>query len=370
LKRSAALFLLVPFLLAGCSQTPGAGLLPGAEPAHSKLDESGVEKIKSTKKAVLDLRSGKLTAEASGLGTKAADIEVPEGIDLTIIGPKGSFEAKTTHLKYTTSNERLANEVTYEVRADSNEAYFKLLNDGVKKHGLPGHATDKWIQAITKTPDFDEGADLGTGYATGLAVQYDTIYDGPDGTRLVGVTVTEQPTYAPAAASPLDTMGFEKDPMSQYVETITTPEEKVARLRAYTALPEVLNAASPAHPTPASAYKDLFEKDIITANYRDRFNDQTDWGTGQFPARNAGYTYQVTGIYCPMHEQTLAVLDRGFLGCSFTGTFMHDGEPVSKSTAEAVTGWNTADADHMQRAEVYMKKDAGYWKVDDIKFYG
>jgi hypothetical protein len=162
-------------------------------------------------------------------------------------------------------------------------------------------------------------------------------------------------------------MDSEKDPMREYVESVTTPEEKVARLRSYTAVPEILNAASPANETPTSVYEQLFDKDIITASYRALTKDQTDWGTGQYPARNAGFTYQVTAMYCPMHEQTLAVLDRGYLRCSFTGQYMRDGQPVSKSEAERVTWVTTADDDEVRYAKVSVKMDGGLWKVDRVE---
>lgn len=343
------------------------GLLPAAGPAYSKLDEAGVEKIKADKRAVLDLRSGKLTAGVSGLESTSATVEVPEGLDLTIVMPKGSVDVKTTRLKYTTSNEHLGNKITYEVRADSNDAYFALLNDGTKDYGIPSYPVSQWIRAIKGTPDFDDATDLGVGYSTGLAMRYETAYDGPDGALFLGVTVTEMPVTAPAAATPLGSMGSEKDPMSQYVESITTPEEKVARLRAYTALPEILNAASPAHETPSSVYQDLFEKDIITAGFLAQNKDQTEWGTGQYPGRSAGYTYQVTGMYCPMHEQTLVVLDRGFLSCSFTGQNMLEGFPVNKHTVEEETGWKTPTPDEIRQAKVYMKKDGDTWRVDNIR---
>lgn len=328
-----------------------------------------MDQIKATKTAVLDMRSGKLTRAAAGLdGTAAsASIEAPEGIELRIVGPKGVVEAKAKSLSFSVyDGSPDVTEISYSLMADSNDAYFAMLNDGIKKYGMPGYATSRWIEAMKETPDFSETNDLGTGRAPGVQVQYEAEYDAAEGHRVINVSVTAQPSYAPAAAVPLGTMGSEEDPMSQYVETITTPEEKVARLRAYTALPEVLNAASPVHETPASVYQDLFGKSIITASYRDRNKEQTDWGTGQYPARNAGYTFQVTGMYCPMHEQTLRVLDRGYLSCSFTGQYMHDGTAVSQSEAESVTSMNTADADETQRAEISMKMDGGLWKVDGI----
>lgn len=370
LKRSAALFLLVPSLLAGCAQGPGSagtgGFLAPAAPTPSTLDDAGIAKIKADKKAVLDLRAGKLTKGAA-LGDKDANIEVPEGLDLTILMPKGSIEVKATRLGYATSSERLGNELTYLLQADTNDAYFALLNDG-KKHGVPGFPIDQWVKAVTQTPDMSTSTDLGVGYATGLAMRYETKVSSSTNARRVEVTLAEQPSYAPAAATPLGTMGSDKDPMSQYVESITTPEEKVARLRAYTALPEILNAASPVHENPTAVYQDLFEKDIITARYRDQNKEQTEWGTGQYPARNMGYTHQVTGLYCPMHAQTLAVLDRGFLSCNFTGNYMLDGEPVHHTQAEDGTEWIVPASDDIQQAQVYMAKDGDTWKVDNIKF--
>jgi hypothetical protein len=372
LKRTAALFLLIPLLLAGCAQSPGSGGggLVDTKPFFSTLDGSGMDQIKATKTAVLDMRSGKLTRGAAGLDStaKSASIDAPEGLDLKIVGPKGVVEAKTKSLSFSVSDGSPdITEVNYAITADSNEAYFAMLNDDIKKYRIPEYATSRWIEAITKVPDFSETNDLGTGRAAGVEVQYLAEYNASDGTRAVQVSVTPEPLYAPASVAPLGTMDWEKDPMSQYVETITTPEEKVARLRAYTALPEILNAASPVHETPTSVYEELFEKDIITADYRVLFKEQTEWGTGQYPARNAGYTYQVTAMYCPMHEQTLTVLDRGYLSCAFTGQYMRDGQPVSKSEAERVTWVKTADDDETQYAKVSMKMDGGIWKVDRIE---
>lgn len=369
LKCTAALFLLVPLLLAGCAQAPGGGLLDAA-PAYSTLNDTGVEKIKTTKSALLDMSSGKLTRAAAGVDSDATGtvIDVPEGLDLKIVGPKGSVEAKTTLLEFSAqAGGTDISRISYRLKADSDEAYFAMLNDGIKKYAIPGYATSRFIEAISEHPDFSGTNDLGTGRAAGVEVEYEAVYNASDSTRVINVSVTPEPSYAPAAVAPLGTMGSEEDPMSQFVETITTPEEKVARLRAYTALPEILNAASPVHATPTSVYTDLFEKDIITADYSGLNNEQTDWGTGQYPARNAGYTYQVTAMYCPMHEQTLAVLDRGYLSCAFTGAYMHDGQPVSKSEAESVTSMNTADDDETQFAKVSMKMDGGIWKVDRVE---
>ncbi|MET4144230.1 hypothetical protein [Arthrobacter sp. UYCo732] len=369
LKRFAALLLLVPVLLAGCAQSPGGSILD-AGPAYSKLDGPGVEKIIATKTALLDLRSGKLTRDDTGLGSEAKDaaFEVAEGMDLTILGPKGSIEATAHHVIYKTGTSRESNVIYYVSRAKTDDEFFAILRNGVEKYGLPSHATHQLIRGITNTPEFSGSNDLGVGYATGVAVKYETQYNASSNTRDVGVYVTEQPSYAPAAATPLGDLGSGEDPMSRYVETITTPEEKVARLRAYTALPEILNGFSPVHDSPTSVYKDLFEQGVITPKYRDQNKDQTEWGTGQFPPRDAGYTYQVTAMYCPMHEQTLTVLDRGYLSCAYTGQYMYDGSRVSASTAEAVTGWGTAAADKVQRAHVFMKKDGDIWKVDDIQF--
>jgi hypothetical protein len=371
LKRTAALLLFVPLLVAGCAQSPGSGGGPlDTKPFFSTMDAAGLDQIKETKTAVLDMRSGKLTRAAVGLDStaKGASVDVPEGLDLKIVGPKGVVEAKTTSLSLSVSDGNPdVREVSYRMTADSNDDYFAMLNDNVKKYGMPGYATSRWIEGITKVPDFDETGDLGTGRTPGIQVQFEASFDAATDTRGVTVHVTREPTYAPAALVPLGTMGSEKDPMSEYVESITTPEEKVARLRAYAALPEILNAASPVHETPTSVYEDLFNKDIITASYRAVNKDQTDWGTGQYPARNAGYTYQVTAMYCPMHEQTLTVLDRGYLSCSFTGQYMHDGQPVTKTQAERVTSMNTADSDKIQHAKVSMKMDGGLWKVDRVE---
>jgi hypothetical protein len=372
LKRSAALLLLVPLLLAGCAQSPGSG---GdgpldTKPFYSTLDAPGMDQIKETKIAVLDMRSGKLTRGAAGLDStaKSASIDAPDGIELKIVGPKGVVEARTKSLHFSVSDGSVdVTEINYTITADSNDAYYAMLNDGIKKYGIPGYATSRWIEAITKVADFSERNDLGTGRAPGVEVQYEAAYNASDGTRAVHVSVTPEPTYAPAAVAPLGTMEWEKDPMSQYVESITTPEEKVARLRAYTALPEILNAASPVHETPTSVYEELFEKNIITASYRALNKDQTDWGTGQYPARNAGYTYQVTAMYCPMHQQTSVSLEQGYLSCTFTGQYMRDGQPVSKSEAERVTSVKTADDDEIQYAKVNMKLDGGIWKVDRVQ---
>jgi hypothetical protein len=48
---------------------------------------------------------------------------------------------------------------------------------------MPEFATSRWIEGITKAPNFDQTGDLGTGRAPGIQVQFEASFDAANGTR-------------------------------------------------------------------------------------------------------------------------------------------------------------------------------------------
>ena len=99
MKRLAAVLVAVPLLLTGCVAPYGGEDLRGTATAipgndFSRLDPAGIEQIKDSKAARLDMASGRLTKEGVGLqdGTsQAPDVVIRDGEmdDLRYDGSKG-----------------------------------------------------------------------------------------------------------------------------------------------------------------------------------------------------------------------------------------------------------------------------------------
>jgi hypothetical protein len=107
------------------------------------LNPAGIEQIKASRKARLDMTSGKLTKESVGNN-----------------GPDFS-------------------EVTYFLKADHKDDFFALIR-GVDRYGIPSDSAERWIESISNRPEDKSDFALSAGKSTGLMVTYDLRYDRPD----------------------------------------------------------------------------------------------------------------------------------------------------------------------------------------------
>jgi hypothetical protein len=194
-----AALLAVSLLLAGCTVTSGpskptstATLAPGA---FSMLDDAGVEQIKASRTARLDMSSGTLEKAAVNVG--AAEIFGPEintrgagKIDLTIVGPSGEITAKTDRIRFLSGETRTDfREVTYFLTAESREEFYELIRDGVERYGIDKESAENWISSTESDPGDRSDFSISSGYATGIGVNYDLRYDGSKNTQVIIVHV-------------------------------------------------------------------------------------------------------------------------------------------------------------------------------------
>lgn len=200
MKRLAALCLAVPLLLTGCV-VPYGGATPvetSARPAwakvFSKLDAAGIQQIKTSKIARLDMTTGWLTKQGVGLedGTsQAPSVSIDDGLmELTIEAPTGLVRAKTDRLRLNGMNTGSEfTEVTYFLTAESLEDYTALIRDGVDRYGIDGDSAEKWIQSASSRPEKKSDYALPPGASTGLGITYDLRYDGSKDTQVIIVHV-------------------------------------------------------------------------------------------------------------------------------------------------------------------------------------
>lgn len=173
----------------------------------------------------------------------------------------------------------------------------------------------------------------------------------------------------PALAPQLERLDVQDDPMHLYFQGDLSAEEKVTQLRIYRAVAENLNADSPIYDTPTDASKAMYEDEVITRDLHKRNSLQTVWSPAQLDRRLAGFSHQVTGIYCPMRAQTQKALEAGTAQCWYTARRVVEGHTVSESTWTDVTGLIYNSPDEVQRVDVKLKKDGGIFKVDGMNFY-
>ncbi|WP_442856746.1 hypothetical protein [Arthrobacter sp. QXT-31] len=198
-----AALLAAGLLLSGCTVTSGprtptttATLAPGA---FSTLDEAGVEQIKASKTARLDMRSG--TLEKSAVKVGAGEVFGPEvntkgagKIDLTIVGPTGEITAQTDRLRFLSGKTRTDfSSVTYFLTAGSAEELSELIRDGVKRYGIDNESAENWITSTERDPGGKSDFSIQPGYATGLLVNYDLRYDGSKDVQVIIVHVMPVP---------------------------------------------------------------------------------------------------------------------------------------------------------------------------------
>ncbi|WP_445930678.1 hypothetical protein [Paenarthrobacter nitroguajacolicus] len=198
MKALAATLLLASLMLTGCaaaSPVPTGSTVPSpAAETHSRLDATGIESIKTLKRARFDMSSGKLTKQSVGLedGTsQAPDVFMKEGLmELNIEAPKGLISAKTDRLRLNGMNNRSDfRELTFFLRADSFEDFTALIRDGVDRYGIPSESAEGWIESMSNRTEDEGDFSLAAGTATGLEVSYDLRYDGSKGVQVIIVHV-------------------------------------------------------------------------------------------------------------------------------------------------------------------------------------
>ncbi|WP_218106678.1 hypothetical protein [Micromonospora pallida] len=161
----------------------------------STLDAAGVERIRSERRARLDLSSGKLMKSAVGLTDSSYGPEINtrrEGkIALSIAAPKGTIEARTDRIRFNTTNARPDfSEVTYFLTASSAEEFFALIRDGVQKYGIDSDSAEGWISSASADPGMQSDFSITSGTSTGLEVNYDLRFDGSKDIQVIIVHIS------------------------------------------------------------------------------------------------------------------------------------------------------------------------------------
>lgn len=202
-QRQAAVVLLVlagSLVLTGCRTGSPNATEPTSQGStvstseYSTLDTAGVDRIRATKTARLDMSSGSL---------KKADVHVTEDsfgpeintqdsgkIALTIVAPNGEITGDTDRIRFKTTAARPDfSEVTYFLTADSAAGYFSLIRDGVERYGIDSASAERWISSTEADPTSKSDFSITSGTDTGLEVNYDLRYDGAKDTQVIIVHV-------------------------------------------------------------------------------------------------------------------------------------------------------------------------------------
>lgn len=205
-RRRAAVVLLVLPALAGslaltaclpAAPTPTNSTSQGSTvntSEFSTLDAAGVDRIRQSKSARLDMGSGTLQKAALRVTDDSYGPEINTmdsgKIKLTIVGPAGEVSGETDRIRFNTTDLQTDfSEITYFLTAGSAEEYFDLIRDGVERYGIDAGSAERWISTATRKPDFKSDFSLTSGTATGLEVNYDLRYDGGKDTQVIIVHV-------------------------------------------------------------------------------------------------------------------------------------------------------------------------------------
>ncbi|QCP00349.1 hypothetical protein FCN77_24890 [Arthrobacter sp. 24S4-2] len=203
-RRQAAVVLFVlagSFALTGCQISSPIATEPTSQGStvstseFSTLDAAGVEQIRATKTARLDMSSGSLkkadvrvTADSFGPEINTQDTGK---IALTVVAPNGEITGETDRIRFKTTAARTDfSEVTYFLTADSPEAYFSLIRDGVQRYGIDSASAERWITSAEADPATKSDFSITSGTDTGLEVNYDLRYDGAKDTQVIIVHVS------------------------------------------------------------------------------------------------------------------------------------------------------------------------------------
>lgn len=161
----------------------------------STLDAAGVDQIRATKTARLDMSSGALKKAAVRVTEDSYGPEINTRdsgkIALTIAAPNGEITGETDRIRFKTTDKRPDfSEVTYFLTAGSADEYFGLIRDGVERYGIDGDSAERWISSAEADPATKSDFSITSGTATGLEVNYDLRYDGGKDTQVIIVHVS------------------------------------------------------------------------------------------------------------------------------------------------------------------------------------
>ncbi|WP_144662225.1 hypothetical protein [Paenarthrobacter nicotinovorans] len=161
----------------------------------STLDAAGVDRIRTDKRAKLDMSGGTLQKSAMRVTDDSYGPEINTQdsgkIELTIVGPSGEIHAQTDRIRFKTTDARPDfTEVTYFLTADSAEDFAALIRDGVEKYGIDADDAERWISSTSKDSSAKSDYSLTSGTSTGLEVNYDLRFDGSKETQVIIVHVT------------------------------------------------------------------------------------------------------------------------------------------------------------------------------------
>jgi hypothetical protein len=158
------------------------------------LDDAGVEQIRASKVARLDMSSGTLKkSDVNARNSYGPDINTlgSEKINLTIVGPSGEVSGETDRIRFNTvETQSDFSEVTYFLTTTSTEDYFELIRDGVQRYGIDRDVAERWITSTERRPDSKSSYSLPSGFDTGLEVNYDLRYDSAKKTQVIIVHVS------------------------------------------------------------------------------------------------------------------------------------------------------------------------------------
>jgi hypothetical protein len=202
-RRQVAVVLLAltgSLALAGC-RISGTATEPTSQGStmgtseFSTLDAAGVDQIRATKTARLDMSSGSLTKAAVRVTEDSYGPEINTRdsgkIALTIAAPNGEISGETDRIRFKTTEKRPDfSEVTYFLTAGSADEYFELIRDGVQRYGIDSDSAERWISSAEADPAKRSDFSITSGTATGLEVNYDLRYDGGKDTQVIIVHVS------------------------------------------------------------------------------------------------------------------------------------------------------------------------------------
>ena len=202
-RRQVAVVLLAltgSLALAGC-QIRGTTTEPTSQGStmstseFSTLDAAGVDQIRATKTARLDMSSGSLKKAAVRVTEDSYGPEINTRdsgkITLTIAAPNGEITGETDRIRFKTTDKRPDfSEVTYFLTADSADEYFGLIRDGVQRYGINSDSAERWISTTEADPAKKSDFSITSGTDTGLEVNYDLRYDGGKDTQVIIVHVS------------------------------------------------------------------------------------------------------------------------------------------------------------------------------------
>jgi hypothetical protein len=162
--------------------------------SFSTLDAAGVENIRATRTARLDMSSGLLEKDAVRVTKDSYGPEINTRgsgrISLSILAPNGEITAETDRIRFNTTDTRTDfSEVTYFLTASSAEEYFELIRDGVQRYGISAESAEEWISSTQAAPAARSDFSITPGTDTGLTVNYDLRYDGSKDTQVIIVHI-------------------------------------------------------------------------------------------------------------------------------------------------------------------------------------